>query len=98
MIVLPNPLAFDWDEGNRDKNRLAHDVTCEECEEVFRDDFLRISPNARHSLVEERYYAFGTTEGGRKLLISFTIRRAGIRPISARGIHEKEQKKYESEQ
>jgi uncharacterized DUF497 family protein len=52
---LPSPLAFEWDEGNRDKNKLKHDVNTNECEEVFFDNPL-ITYDAEHSVKEDRYH------------------------------------------
>src|SRR4051812_25834510 len=94
MIKLPWPLEFDWDDGNRDKNRREHGISCEECEQVFSDSYLRLFPDVLHSEVEERFYAFGKNNLGKFLLVSFTMRSGKIRPISARRANEREQKKY----
>ncbi len=94
LFELPNPLTFDWDEANREKNRLGHGITCEECEEVFRDTSAWFFEDPAHSLEEERFYAYGKTEAGKKLLVSFTMRPRGIRPISVRKANARERKKY----
>jgi uncharacterized DUF497 family protein len=95
VIKLPWPPEFDWDEGNRDKSRRDHGISCEETERVFYDPALRLFPDQIHSLVEERYLAYGKNDLGKKLLVSFTMRSGKIRPISTRRANEKEQKKYE---
>ena len=95
MVKLPWPPVFDWDEGNRDKNRLKHGISCEECEQVFVDPALRILPDPGHSSTEERYLAYGKNFSGRELLVGFTMRLERIRPISARRANRKERKKYE---
>ena len=98
MFELPDPLVFDWDDGNRDKNRLGHGITCEECEEVFRDRYVWYFEDLGHSLKEERFYAYGKTEAGKRLLVSFTMRPKGIRPISVRKANARERKKYGKEE
>ncbi len=95
MIKLPSPPIFDWDDGNRDKSRLKHGISCEECEQVFHDPYLRILPDPGHSSTEERYLAFGKNDSGKKLLVGFTMRHGAIRPISARRANSRERKKYE---
>ena len=95
MIQIPWPPEFDWDEGNRDKSRRDHDISPEETEEVFYDPSLRLFPDDTHSLIEERYLAYGENDSGKKLLVSFTMRPKGIRPISTRRANRRERKKYE---
>ena len=62
---------------------------------------IAIFPDPAHSRRETRFKAIGQTEGGRYVLIVFTLRlRADetyIRPISARFMHAKEIKFYEEE-
>ena len=94
MVQIPWPPEFDWDEGNRDKNRLKQGISCEECEQVFVDPFLRILPDPGHSAIEERYLAFGKNFSGRELLVGFTMRSVKIRPISVRRANERESEKY----
>jgi uncharacterized DUF497 family protein len=86
--------GFDWDEANREKNWLRHNVTWWECEEVFFNQPLYVFPDKVHSTSEERYYALGKTNTSRLLLIVFTRRGNKIRVISARDMHKKERKVY----
>ena len=76
--------GFDWDAGNRDKNRHKHGVTTSECEEVFFNLPTLFQPDPAHSKREERYFILGQTNSGRHLFIAFTIRNDKIRIISAR--------------
>lgn len=87
--------SFDWDEGNRDKNWLRHQVTTGECEQVFFNQPLLVLPDIRHSQQESRYYALGQTDAGRKLFVVFTVRGSLLRIISARDMSRKERKIYE---
>lgn len=94
MIDLSNVTGFDWDEGNRDKNWISHQVTTEECEEVFFNLPLLLQPDPAHSKTEARYYVLGQTNAGRQLFIAFTIRNDNIRVISAREMSRKERRAY----
>lgn len=91
---LPIPLAFEWDKGNLDKSWKKHKVHFKETEEVFFNKPLKIFPDKKHSKIENRYVAFGTTNLKRKLTIIFTIRKNKIRVISTRNQSKKERKAY----
>jgi uncharacterized DUF497 family protein len=91
---LPDFEGFEWDKGNRDKNRIKHNVTENECEEVFFNAPLLIGDDAKHSSLERRFVAFGTTSAGRLLTVIFTKRKKLIRVISARDMHKKEKEFY----
>lgn len=95
MKILPDPISFDWDKGNRDKNLKKHNVTDREAEEVFKNRPTFIFKDEKHSLVEKRYMIWGTTNTGRKLAVIFTIRKNKIRVISSRDMHKKERREYE---
>ena len=87
MIRLPDPVMFEWDEGNRDKNDIKHGVTASEAEEVFFDPHKRAYPDPKHSLTEPRHILVGKTKAGRLLFIVYTIRNDRIRVISARDLN-----------
>ncbi len=87
--------GFDWDEGNRDKNKEKHGVTTEECEQVFFNQPLFVSVDYKHSEEEPRFFVLGHTDLGRRLFIVFTVRNNKIRVISARDMSKKERKIYE---
>ncbi len=84
------------DEGNIGKNWPKHRITDWECEEVFFNRPLVVSPDLEHSAKEVRYYALGHTGRGRLLFVAFTIRTRLIRPISFREMNARERRIYES--
>jgi uncharacterized DUF497 family protein len=89
--------GFEWDEGNRDKNRLKHKVSNGECEEAFFNQPLIILEDHKHSEEEQRYAAYGATNEGRRLHIVFTVRGTKYRVISTRDMHRKERQFYEDQ-
>ena len=91
-------VGFQWDEGNADKNRLAHDVENWECEQVFFNSPLLVLDDPAHSGAEKRWAAFGRTNGGRRLVVIFTLRETLIRVISARDMNRKERRYYEKKE
>ncbi|MFZ9872880.1 MAG: BrnT family toxin [Steroidobacteraceae bacterium] len=95
MIELPEIIAFDWDDGNRLKSR-KHGVLQSEAEEVFFNQPLLLV-DLGHSEREPRYHALGETRSGRRLHITYTLRRncSLIRVISARDMHRKERAFYD---
>lgn len=94
MQVWDEPVEFQWDHGNKDKNE-KHRVVNREAEEAFFDKKKAIAPDWHHSHSEQRYILLGKTEKDRLLYIVFTLRRGKVRVISARGINKKEVKLYE---
>ncbi len=95
MSKLPaNCSGFEWDEGNSDKNWIAHRVSNSECEEAFFNRPLIVKDDKKHSKAEKRYYVLGRTDSNRHLFIAFTIRNNLIRVISARDMNDKELEKY----
>ena len=95
-ITFSTPAGFEWDFGNKEKNRQRHQVDTSECEEVFLNKPLLISPDTAHSKTEPRYRALGITNDKRKLFLSFTVRGHQVRIISARDQNRKERKYYET--
>jgi uncharacterized protein len=91
---LSECVGFDWDDANTYKNWERHQVTPEEAEDVFFNEPLIVRSDIRHSQREKRYYALGQTESGRRLFVSFTVRRKLIRVISVRDMNYKEQDVY----
>lgn len=86
--------VFEWDQHNIDKNWAKHKVKFTECEEVFMDPYLKILPDEKHSLTENRYLALGKTKEERLLFVIFIERKGGIRVISARDASRKERRAY----
>lgn len=94
MKIMPNPIQFEWDKGNLNKNWKKHRVANAEAEEVFTNQPL-VYPDVKHSRLEKRLNCLGESNYKRKLFISFTIRKNNIRIISARNMNVKERKIYE---
>jgi len=94
MIGLSGFTGFDWDEGNRDKNWINHQVSSGECEEVFFNLPLLLRPDPAHSSSEARHYILGHTNAGRHLFIVFILRSDKIRVISVRDMSKKERAAY----
>lgn len=97
MIDLAAIAGFDWDSGNARKSVDKHGVGQAEAEQVFFNEPLLLLHDDRHGGLEPRFHALGKTNDGRRLHITFTLRRGGslIRVISARDMHRKERAVYE---
>ena len=95
MFNLSQIEGFEWDDANREKNWLKHEVTWEECEEVFTNNPLEFFYDLKHSEKEDRFSALCLTNKTRLLSIVFTIRNNYIRIISARAMNKEERKTYE---
>lgn len=91
--------GYDWDDGNRKKCQ-QHGGSVAEIEALFVQP-VRIAPDPKHSVAEDRLIAVGRTRAGRPLFVAFTIRtqhhRRLIRPVTARYLHAKEIAAYEKE-
>ncbi len=96
-MVLPDPLEFQWDKGNTDKNLVKHGITNQEIEEAFLDDQKVIYKDVFHSMKEDRFIVLGKTRHERCIYVVFTARGPLIRVISARDLNRKEYKYYEKE-
>jgi hypothetical protein len=96
MVNFSDIVGFEWDAGNERKND-KHGVSMAEAEQVFFNAPLLVVDDVAHSQSEVRLHALGVTDDGRRLHITFTLRRAGelIRVISARDMHRKERSIYE---
>lgn len=95
MKTLPDPLTFEWDQGNKEKNFIKHGVTKEETEEAIIDKKSFLFPDERHSGTETRYGLYGQSNEGRRLSIVFTVRKRKVRVIMARDMSKKERRSYE---
>lgn len=93
--ILPEPVAFEWDKGNLDKNFKKHKVTNKEVEEVFESKPIFIFKDEKHSAKEKRQMIWGKTDRDRMLSIIFTVRENKVRVISARDMNKKERREYE---
>jgi len=77
---LANGIEFDWDDENR-KHLAAHKVTPAEFEQAMNNDPLDLG----YDLIagEERYRSVGITNGGRLLLVVWTVRNGRVRAVTA---------------
>jgi uncharacterized DUF497 family protein len=99
MIDWARIEGFDWDEGNDRKSVDKHGVSQAEAEQIFFNEPLLVTEDARHSNREARLHALGHTDASRSLHITFTLRRDDtlIRVISARLMHRNERRRYEED-
>ncbi|WP_252176937.1 BrnT family toxin [Endozoicomonas sp. 4G] len=99
MINIAGIVGFDWDTGNSKKNQEKHNVSQYEAEQVFFNKPILLLSDEKHSSLKCRYHAYGKTDDGRKLHVTFTVRDSGqkIRVISARDMHKKERKFYDEQ-
>jgi uncharacterized protein len=92
--VFANCIGFDWDEGNSEKNWILHQVSRNECEQVFFNTPIIVGDDLFHSKSEKRWFLLGKSDNQRQLFIVFTIRDKLIRVISARDMSKKEKRIY----
>ena len=87
-------MLFDWDDGNTTKCQ-KHGMTIPEIQAFFQAR-PRVAPDPAHSATEQRHIAVGRTTGGRPTFVAFCWRGAKIRPVSARYMHEREARHYDT--
>lgn len=99
MVDFGRITGFDWDAGNARKSVDKHDVGQSEAEQVFLNEPLVVAADTEHSQGEAHYHALGSTDGGRLLHVSFTLRadETLIRVISARPMSRRERERYAQE-
>jgi len=95
MQLLPEPISFMWDQGNKEKNLLKHQLPNNEIEECFFDSNKKMLKDVLHSQQEVRYILLGKNLQNNLLYIAFTIRNNLIRVISARPLNKSERRLYE---
>lgn len=88
------PEDFEWDEGNRDKNR-KHGVEAQEVESILGGPILFAGRIVEPAHPESRWLLLGQDRGGRRLALIFTRRGDRLRPVSARPMRRKEREIYE---
>ena len=95
-VIIQEPVLFEWDDGNREKNLERHGITMEEAEQAFLDPEKKILHDPIHSSNEKRNLLLGKTQDSRILVIAFALRDTSVRVISARRAGKKEQLIYHS--
>jgi uncharacterized DUF497 family protein len=88
------PDEFDWDPGNRTKNR-KHGVDAGDVEAMFLSPILFAGRIVEPSHDEPRWLMLGQDASGRSLALIFTIRGRRLRAVSCRSMRPKEKKLYE---
>jgi uncharacterized DUF497 family protein len=91
---LAQATGFEWDSGNATKSWIRHEVSQSECEQPFFNEPLVLAADPAHSAQEDRYFALGQTNGGRLLMVVFTLRGSLVRVISARPMSRGEREVY----
>ena len=96
MIDLARCEGFQWDAGNTRKSVDKHGVSQAEAEQIFFNEPLLLLDDAGHSQIEPRFHALGSTDDGRRLHITITVRDEGrlIRVTSARDMSRTERTSY----
>lgn len=95
MKIFPEPIVFEWDQGNSEKNVRKHGVANREAEEAVTNKPTFLFVGERHSQNETRYGLYGKTDQGRRLSIVCTIRKGAVRIITVRDMSKKEKSSYE---
>jgi len=87
-------MQFIWDTAKGRANLRKHGISFEEAQTCFydRDQVAFYDPD--HSRDEERELLIGHSNQGRLLIVSYTVRQAVIRLISARKATRKEANVY----
>lgn len=90
--------GFDWDAYNEDKILGKHGIPRPDIEAALETRYRTLADTV-HSGLEPRFLALGLDRKLRPLIVFFTLRhrdgRDLARPISARYMHAKEQRRYE---
>ncbi len=95
MIDWSAITGFQWDRANATKSHEKHGIACPEAESVFFTSDLRVLFDPKHSTpTESRWHAFGSSARNRPLSVTFTVRGALIRIISARPMNSRERNAY----
>ena len=94
-MILPEPVLFEWDRGNDQKNEKKHSVSLKEAEETFFNEPRYIFLDEKHSSYEKRYGMYGKTNTDRFLSLVYTIRHDVVRVITIRPMSRKERNAYE---
>ena len=88
-------VLFEWDPEKAAANLENHGVGFEEAATVFDDPLADTFDDPDHSADEERFLTFGSSPGGRALLVSHCDRDDRVRIIHARLMGRREKEEYE---
>jgi len=89
-------IKFEWDSAKAAANVKKHDISFEEAQSVFYDEFAIQFFDDDHSSNEERFLLLGMSTEARLLLVCHCERETGhvIRIISARRATKRERAFY----
>jgi len=89
-------IRFEWDRAKASANFKKHDVSFEEVQTVFYDEFAVQFLDEEHSSEEDRFLMLGVSSEANLLLVCHCERAGGdiIRIISARRATRQESKFY----
>lgn len=92
-------INFDWDPQKAAANLKKHQVSFEEAQSVFFDEYAVQFFDEEHSAEEERFLMLGYSSGARLLIVCHCERDHGnvIRIISARKATKRESAFYRGE-
>lgn len=87
-------LNFEWDDDKNKSNRQKHGISFEEATKVFDDKNRVVYQDLRKDYGEDRWKTIGEILGI-FFSVTFTLRAAVIRLISARRASQKERELYD---
>lgn len=85
-------MDFEWDVVKEQANRKKHGIDFKAAAQVFLDPYV-IEFDDLGATGEQRFNAIGMVDG-RVLFVTYTMRSAVVRIISARGAEPHEKRKY----
>ena len=85
-------MEFEWDGAKEEANWKKHGVDFRTAAKVFLDPYV-IEFDDLDAIDEPRFNAIGLVDG-RMLFVTYTMRGAVVRIISARGAEPHEKRKY----
>lgn len=90
-------LKFEWDENKNSTNKAKHNISFEEAQTVFYDEYALVIDDPEHSVDEDRFIILGFSNQAKLLVVCHCYRQADmvIRIISARKATKNESKFYE---
>lgn len=93
-------ITFEWDPPKAASNLKKHQVSFDEAQSVFYDDFAVQFFDDEHSSEEERFLLLGMSSGAKLLIVCHCERKQGevVRIISARKATKRESAFYQGGQ
>ena len=89
-------INFEWDDNKAAINLRKHGVSFESAADAFSDPYARVTPDAKHSDYEERFFPIGMDLETKVLTVCHCERCGGskIRIIPARRSTKTEEQQY----